>query len=136
MHGFEAYVKQCRDRGRMPGITASLPHEILVAYRDSSDSLVRSISKCMILIQTLRQLIKWKRHQYHRTGVADVFARRWTNALLERIHATRSGMFAGVLSTLSAGDSIVAMHMGMRSASVLHCGFRHTMSLRPSSRQG
>ena len=72
---------------------------------------------------TLGQLIAWKRQQYRRTGAPDVFARRWTVELLERIHATQSAAFAGVLSTLSIGQRVIAAHMGMRSDDVLHWWF-------------
>jgi CelD/BcsL family acetyltransferase involved in cellulose biosynthesis len=122
--GFEAYVKGCRDRGRMPGTTASLPHEILARV----PRFERQLGPLHFEMHdpnadTLRQLIEWKRQQYHRTGAVDVFARLWSNSLLERIHATQTRTFAGVLSTVSAGDRIVAIHMGMRSASVLHWWF-------------
>jgi CelD/BcsL family acetyltransferase involved in cellulose biosynthesis len=68
-------------------------------------------------------LIDWKRQQCCRTGAQDAFSYRWTVELLERIHATQTETFAGVLSTLSVGDRIIAAHMGMRSSTVLHWWF-------------
>lgn len=74
----------------------------------------------------LRQLIAWKRAQYQRAGLVDVFAFDWTRALLERLHAMQTAEFGGMLSTLHAGDALVAVHFGMRSQSVWNWWFpRH-----------
>jgi CelD/BcsL family acetyltransferase involved in cellulose biosynthesis len=71
----------------------------------------------------LRQLLDWKSDQYRRTGAPDVFAARWRVDLIERILAARTPTFAGVLSTLRAGERLVAVHLGMRSATALHSWF-------------
>ena len=71
--------------------------------------------------KSLRQLIAWKNLQYKRNRL-NAFA-RWKVELLERIHATQTVNFAGMLSTLRVGDKLIAAHMGMRSASVLHYWF-------------
>jgi CelD/BcsL family acetyltransferase involved in cellulose biosynthesis len=42
---------------------------------------------------------------------------------IERIHATQTPDFAGVLSVLYAGDQLVAAHFGMRSSTVWHYWF-------------
>lgn len=73
--------------------------------------------------RSLRLLLDWKSEQYLRSRLPDIFARRWAVELLERIHSTRTDFFAGMLSTLSVGDRIIAAHMGMRSAGVLHYWF-------------
>jgi len=72
---------------------------------------------------TLRELIRRKSAQYRRTGVSDAFASRWKVELMERILDTRTPDFAGMLSTLRAGDHLVAAHMGMRSRDALHWWF-------------
>lgn len=124
-HGFNAYVSECRDRSRqMPSTTSGLPHQTMARMR----RIERQLGPLRFVMhdpnpQSLRQLITWKRQQHRRTGAGDVFGRRWTVELLERIHAAQTRTFAGVLSTLSAGDQIVAAHMGMRSASVQHWWF-------------
>jgi CelD/BcsL family acetyltransferase involved in cellulose biosynthesis len=71
----------------------------------------------------LERLIAWKRAQYRATGVLDALAFPWARDLLRRVHAARSEGFAGVLSTLSVGSSVVAAHLGMRTASTLHYWF-------------
>jgi CelD/BcsL family acetyltransferase involved in cellulose biosynthesis len=71
----------------------------------------------------LRAVLDWKSDQYRRSGLVDVFDFDWTTALLERIHATQTDRFAGVLSALYVGDVLAAAHMGMRSSSVWHWWF-------------
>lgn len=69
------------------------------------------------------KVIAWKRQQCRRTGVTDFLAVREYQTLLRRIYETRAGAFSGVLSVLYAGDSIAAVHLGMRSENVLHWWF-------------
>lgn len=71
----------------------------------------------------LRELISWKSAQYRRTGAPDLFQSKWRTDLVERIMATRTPEFAGVLSTLRAGDRLVAAHFGIRSRTALHWWF-------------
>ena len=76
--------------------------------------------------RSLTRLIEWKRHQYRQDrwgGALDMFSHRWTAELLERIHAMQTKGFGGVLSTLWAGSTMVAAHMGMHSSTVLHYWF-------------
>lgn len=63
----------------------------------------------------LRRLMEWKSAQYRASGVWDVFAARWPRDLVEATFYLRSEGFAGVLSTLEAGDRVVALHYGLRS---------------------
>jgi CelD/BcsL family acetyltransferase involved in cellulose biosynthesis len=69
------------------------------------------------------QMVNLKKDQYKRTGVADVFSKNWTVALLKRIIQTQTANFAGVFSVLWAGDRAIAVHLGMRSRAVWHCWF-------------
>lgn len=76
--------------------------------------------------RVLHQLIAWKRTQYALPrwgGTLDPLARPWAVALLERVQATQAPGFAGMLSTLWAGETLVAAHLGMRSRSLLHWWF-------------
>jgi CelD/BcsL family acetyltransferase involved in cellulose biosynthesis len=123
--GFNAYLQERREAGRfLPGGSSGLPHHALQRAR----RLERQAGPLRFALHdpdpdTLRRLIAWKRQHYSRTGASDVFARRWTVDLLERIHATQAPSFAGVLSTLSVGQQVIAAHMGMRSRDVLHWWF-------------
>lgn len=68
-------------------------------------------------------LLGWKSRQYRRSGLPDLFSYAWTVELLSRIRRTASPDFAGLLSTLYAGDRLVAAHFGMRSRTVWHYWF-------------
>ena len=123
--GFDAYVAECREQARgRAALSSGLPHQTLARAR----KLARQFGPLRFTMHepdpaVLRLVLRWKSAQYRRTGLFDAFALRWTTELLERIHATQTETFAGVLSTLSVGDRVVAGHMGMRSASVLHWWF-------------
>ena len=73
--------------------------------------------------KAMAQLLRWKSAQYRESHLQDAFAVPWTGGLLNRIAETQTVNFAGVCSVLRAGDRIVAIHMGMRSAQVLHYWF-------------
>jgi CelD/BcsL family acetyltransferase involved in cellulose biosynthesis len=70
-----------------------------------------------------KTLLAWKREQYRRNGLTDLFAFDWTVALLERILDEREERFAGMLSVLYAGDEPAAIEFSMRSHDVLHSWF-------------
>jgi CelD/BcsL family acetyltransferase involved in cellulose biosynthesis len=69
---------------------------------------------------TLDTLLRWKSQQLRATGQYDHLQRPWVRPMLERIRAARGEGFAGVLSALWLGDRLVAVHLGMRSRTVLH----------------
>ncbi len=73
--------------------------------------------------QALATLVEWKRVQYAATGYADPFALRWVRDLLAILLAEKGAEFAGMLSTLYAGDDLVAAHLGIRSNRVWHYWF-------------
>ena len=54
-----------------------------------------------------------------RTGRVDRFAQPWIVQLLDEMHAEKSDGFAGVLTMVYAGDSPVAGHFGLRTATTL-----------------
>ena len=68
-------------------------------------------------------MMRWKSEQYRRTGATDVFRIGWVVSLLERILERPTKTFRGVLSTLRAGDQVLAVHMGMRSLDRWHYWF-------------
>lgn len=116
--GFDAYVQERRAAGRNV-ISQTMSH---------ARRLERQLGPLRFALhdrdpQSLRQLIEWKRQQYARTPTLDALSHRWTRDVLELVHATQTESFGGVLSTLSAGDRLIAAHMGMRSRRVLHWWF-------------
>ena len=73
--------------------------------------------------QALEQVLAWKSQQYRRSGWEDLFAASWGRALVHHIHSLSGPGFAGMLSLLYAGESLVAGHFGMRSSTVWHYWF-------------
>jgi CelD/BcsL family acetyltransferase involved in cellulose biosynthesis len=68
----------------------------------------------------LRRVMDLKSDQDKRTGVRDLYGMAWVRSLIEKIHATQSDEFAGVLSLLYAGNNLIAGYFGVRSRTVLH----------------
>ncbi len=60
-------------------------------------------------------LVSWKSAQLRRQGAVDTFRLPWVAPLLRRAARHQSANFAGVLSTLYAGDTLVAVHLGVSS---------------------
>jgi CelD/BcsL family acetyltransferase involved in cellulose biosynthesis len=71
----------------------------------------------------LDRLIEIKRTQYHRTGEYDFFASPRRRALVHQLAKTEVDGFAGVLSALYAGETLLAAHLGLRDGAVLHWWF-------------
>lgn len=70
-------------------------------------------------------LIAGKRDQFQRTVGAehDIFRLDWVRQVMDQIRAANTLDFAGMLSTLYAGDTLIAAHFGMRSDKVMHYWF-------------
>lgn len=71
----------------------------------------------------LDRVIELKRRQYAESGARDYFATAGRVAMLHRILGRRDADFAGVLSALHCGDTLVAAHFGIRSGDRLHWWF-------------
>jgi CelD/BcsL family acetyltransferase involved in cellulose biosynthesis len=119
--GFEAYARARRAAGSQ-AVVQTLSH---------ARRLERALGPLRFVPhdpdpRALHCMIAWKRAQYALPrwgGALDPLARPWAVALLERVQATQMAGFAGVLSTLWAGETLVAAHLGMRSRSLLHWWF-------------
>jgi CelD/BcsL family acetyltransferase involved in cellulose biosynthesis len=120
--GFDEWVRgQRAAAARLVDPPSGTPHRVQARLR----SLERQVGSVRFRMheadpRVLHQLLGWKSAQYHRNGLPDAFARAWLVTLLERIQASQDAGFAGVLSTLTIDGRVVAAHMGMRSATVLH----------------
>lgn len=71
----------------------------------------------------LDRLIETKRAQYENTGGYDFFAAPRHHELAHHLLKTRGDGFAGVLSAVYAGDTLLAAHFGLRDGDVLHWWF-------------
>nr|BFE85710.1 hypothetical protein GCM10020093_083110 [Planobispora longispora] len=68
--------------------------------------------------EMLRLMMRWKSAHYRRTGAADRFGWPWVRQLVEESFATATEEYGGLLSTLHAGDTPVAVEFGLRSGTV------------------
>jgi CelD/BcsL family acetyltransferase involved in cellulose biosynthesis len=71
----------------------------------------------------LDRVIELKRSQYAATGAKDYFDAPGRRELLTRLLHTRATEFGGILSTVHAGEHLIAAHFGMRAGPVLHWWF-------------
>lgn len=67
--------------------------------------------------------MEMKNAQYARMGLRMTLGTGWVAEVLDRLRHTQEPDFAGVMSTLHAGDRLIAAHFGIRSANVLHWWF-------------
>ncbi|MCA9245774.1 MAG: GNAT family N-acetyltransferase [Planctomycetales bacterium] len=71
----------------------------------------------------LETLFQWKSQQYQATQLTDVFSFDWTRALLKRLLRGDHAPVTGLLSTLHAGEQLIAVHYAMCAGGVLHSWF-------------
>lgn len=71
----------------------------------------------------LAALLEWKTAQHRKTGMLPVLEIPWVRQLVGRLQQTQSEVFSGVFSTLYAGDSLAAVHLGLRRRNRLHVWF-------------
>jgi CelD/BcsL family acetyltransferase involved in cellulose biosynthesis len=116
--GFDDYARQRREAGSKQ----------IARLERSAKKLEREIGPVEFTLHSedpalLRTLMRWKSAQFRRARFVDRFRIPWVVDTVERVHATRTDAFAGVLSVLSAGGKPVALHLGMRSHSTLEIWF-------------
>ena len=112
--GFGAYAGQLR--ARSPQFCRDAARKARKLEREGGE--LRLVADSRDLAE-LRALMAWKSDQYRRNGWVDVFDRPWIAELVERLFATHTGTFEGLLSVLYAADKPVAAHFGLRAGRVL-----------------
>jgi len=65
-------------------------------------------------------LLRWKAQRHRATGQPDTTSVPWIVRLLDRIRHEHGEGFSGVMSALYLGDRLAAVHLGMRTPTVLH----------------
>jgi CelD/BcsL family acetyltransferase involved in cellulose biosynthesis len=116
--GYEAYVAERRQAGSEQIKKCS--NQMRAIERDFGPLHFIGHSSDATLLQ---KALAWKSRQYLKSDKQDLFALSWTRPLIERLHATQTEDLAGMLSALYAGGKLIAVHMGMRSRTVLHYWF-------------
>lgn len=116
--GFPAYEARLRERGSRH----------LAALRRKQRKLGREVGPVRFewhdpSPEQVDRVVRLKSQQCRETGTFDFFRLDWTVRLAHRIAQTDTPGFAGVLSVLYAGDTVAALHLGMRSQTVLHWWF-------------
>ena len=113
--GFEAYRQQRRQAG------SKEIEKILYEARKAE----RRVGPLRFELHTpddavFGTLLRWKAQQYRATGQPDMTAVPWVVRFLDRLRHERGEGFSGLLSALHLGDRLAAVHLGMRSPTVLH----------------
>jgi CelD/BcsL family acetyltransferase involved in cellulose biosynthesis len=113
--GYEAYTTSRQEAGS----------SVLREAARKAKSLSRDLGRIRFEPHTsdpdiLELLLAWKSAQYTRTGAVDIFGHAWVLDVIRHAHSSNTPHFAGLLSVLFAGDEPVAIHFGLRSASVWH----------------
>ena len=123
---------------REPSPTMNLQHGF-AAYRDAHTHKTEALHDAAAKLRKLRKAIgdvrfeahttsrdvlaalaRWKSQQYIDSSIVDNFGIGWINALVEEVTRVDEPAFGGMLSALYAGDTLVAVHLGMRSHRVWH----------------
>lgn len=73
--------------------------------------------------ETFESLVAWKTAQHERTRVLQVFKHAWLREMLAALTNVDSSTFAAPLGALYAGETLIAVHLGIRSHNVLHMWF-------------
>lgn len=72
----------------------------------------------------LETAMAWKRDQYRRTHILDLFLPRWTRSMVQQLHRSEDHRACrGLVSALWAGEHLVAAHIGMIEGKILHYWF-------------
>jgi CelD/BcsL family acetyltransferase involved in cellulose biosynthesis len=116
--GYEQYARERREAGSKQ----------LAELERKARKLEREVGSVEFTMHSddpelLRTLMTWKSEQFARTKFVDRFRIPWVVDVVERVHATQTPDFAGVLSVLRVNDEPVALNMGLRSHSALEVWF-------------
>jgi CelD/BcsL family acetyltransferase involved in cellulose biosynthesis len=80
----------------------------------------------------LDRMFELKQAQYRRNGWRDVLALPWASSVVRDLATARAEALTGVLSTLVAGEEIISVEFGIRSASA-YASWIHAYDMRYGS---
>jgi CelD/BcsL family acetyltransferase involved in cellulose biosynthesis len=115
--GFDRYIDE-RDNGV----------RIMTEYRRKASKLARDAGPIRFEFHNaapaiVDTLLKWKRDQYGRTGVIDIFRFEWVRRLVPQLLQNRGADFECTVSVMRCGEMIAAITLFMRSGDVMHAWF-------------
>ncbi len=116
--GYEAYRTTIKNRGSS-----------LSQVERKSRKLAREVGPLRFELHSeddaaFQSFIQWKTAQHERTGVLPVLKTPWVYHLLDQLRKVQADDgFGGSLSTLYAGDQLIAVHMGIQNQTALHIWF-------------
>jgi len=119
--GFTAYAQRLNDKR-----DASLLKKVETNERKlAKKSGVLSFTMHSASQAEFDALLSGKSAQFIRTLGAghDIFATAWIREVVHQIFSQNGPDFGGILSTLYAGDKMIAAHFGMRCGKVMHYWF-------------
>ena len=107
-HGHDAYLDEVRARSK----------DVLSQSARRRRKLGREVGDVVFewhdpASATLETLFAWKSAQYRATGVWDRFDQPWIVEVVRTLAATVSEGLTGAVATLRAGDTLVAVHLGL-----------------------
>jgi CelD/BcsL family acetyltransferase involved in cellulose biosynthesis len=113
-HGYEAYVEDRRSSG-----SSSIKRAASKARK-----LERDVGPIRFVLNdegdhAFDTVLDWKRQQLAEMHCVDMFQSDWVVDVLKAIRQTQTEDFAGMVSTLYAGDQLVAAQIGMRGTQVI-----------------
>ena len=116
--GYDAYAanqsskwkRAIKDMQRRMRKTESEIGPLRFTYHDASDEVYAAH-------------IQLKNALFAKLGVRSILDTPWVDRTLNKIRETQMPDFAGVMTTLHAGDQLIGAHFGMRSKTVWHWWF-------------
>ena len=113
-HGYDVYAAQRKQEGvasvkRSGTKTRKIEREVgplRFTLRNSDSSIIETV-------------IKWKQHQLAKLKRVDIYRADWVKAVLRNVCNIQDEGFSGLVSTLHAGDYLIAAMIGMRSYGVI-----------------
>jgi CelD/BcsL family acetyltransferase involved in cellulose biosynthesis len=113
--GFNAYRESCRASGS----------KVIKQTERKMRKVIREVGELRLEFQdtgrdAFEALLRMKAKQLRQAGEFPVINHVWVRCLLERVRKTDVGGFAGQLTSLYAGEHLIAVHFGIRSRNVIH----------------
>ncbi|PHS17450.1 MAG: hypothetical protein COA78_03125 [Blastopirellula sp.] len=113
-HGYDEYIKE-RKRASASTIKRA---------RAKSRKIEREVGPLRFTLhdsnpEMFSQIIQWKRQQLAEMNYVDMYKSEWVINALQEICTVQTHNFSGIISTLHAGDQLVAAMIGMQTPQVI-----------------